>query len=632
MTTTYVSIDWGGTNLKGIILSPDFVSDMFIITSQNLRVITDENLLSVCDNLIKTVRTYTNNPVKWLIGAAGAGNKTIYDRLANALNQVAQTPQEVEVYPDYVCNHAAALGGADGILSINGTGSILYGVKDNTTLRLGGWGFLFDETPSGSYFGKKYIEAVLSGLDGDSSLQGYIDNFENSDGNSIDSGKLLNQIYSSTSIQTDIGKFARKLTAAYDANAPYAIDSINTSINKLCLSIQTMIKRLNLEQPNFCGTGGIWDNWKPFKELVDNSCKNLGIELNWCEKSQPLWMGPIYHYARFNIDAQEILPQIKQRHISSNTTNNLVERQALTETRNPRTRYIDRASTKDAVKYFIQEDANINKAIEASQENIAKAADFAYSSFSKGGRLIYIGAGTSGRLGVLDASECPPTFGVPPSMVVGIIAGGDKALRDAIEGAEDEKEGGVRDLKAVNFTADDTLVGIAASGTTPYVVGGLEYAKSIGAKTVLLCCNPYGKLFNADTIINVAVGPEVIAGSTRLKSGTACKMVLNMISSISMIKIGKVYENLMVDVKATNNKLKRRAVKIVMEAGHISTNDEAERILKQAGGNLKYAIVMTRLNISLEEAKAKLEKAGGYLYKALDEPEEPTKIYQKEQK
>lgn len=292
--------------------------------------------------------------------------------------------------------------------------------------------------------------------------------------------------------------------------------------------------------------------------------------------------------------------------------------QALTETRNPRTLYIDRISTREAVKSFIHEDLSIHAAIEACQENIAKATDLAYSSLAKGGRLVYIGAGTSGRLGVLDASECPPTFGVSPDMVIGIIAGGDKALRDAIEGAEDDKNGGKKDLEAINFSDKDTLVGITASGTTPYVVGALEYAKSLGANTVLLCCNPYGELFKADVLINVAVGPEVIAGSTRLKSGTACKMVLNMISSISMIKLGKVYENLMVDVKATNNKLKKRALKIVMEAGRIP-NYEAEAKLIEANENLKIAIIMARLDVDFESAKRKLESANGYLYKALGE-------------
>lgn len=292
--------------------------------------------------------------------------------------------------------------------------------------------------------------------------------------------------------------------------------------------------------------------------------------------------------------------------------------QALTETRNPRTMYIDRVGTRDAVKSFIREDMAIHSAIEACQESISKAVDLTYSSFVRGGRLVYIGAGTSGRLGVLDASECPPTFGVSPNMVVGIIAGGDKALREAVEGAEDKKKDGEKDLVAINFSNKDILVGITASGTTPYVVGALEYAKSIGSNTVLLCCNPYGELFDADVLINVAVGPEVIAGSTRLKSGTACKMVLNMISSISMIKLGKVYENLMVDVQTTNNKLRKRALKIVMEAGRVP-NYEAEAKLFDAEDNIKLAIIMARLDVDVKKAKSILQNANGFLYKALGE-------------
>ena len=292
--------------------------------------------------------------------------------------------------------------------------------------------------------------------------------------------------------------------------------------------------------------------------------------------------------------------------------------QALTEARNPRTLYIDRISTRDAVKSFIKEDKSIYSAIEACQESIAKAIDLTFSVFTKGGRLIYIGAGTSGRLGVLDASECPPTFGVSPNMVVGLIAGGDKALREAVEGAEDNKKNGEKDLIKINFSNNDILVGITASGTTPYVVGALQYAKSIGANTVLLCCNPYGELFDADVLINVAVGPEVIAGSTRLKSGTACKMVLNMISSISMIRMGKVYENLMVDVQATNSKLRKRALKIVMEAGRVP-NYEAEAKLFDSDGDLKLAIIMARLDVDVEKARNILANANGYLFKALGE-------------
>jgi len=290
--------------------------------------------------------------------------------------------------------------------------------------------------------------------------------------------------------------------------------------------------------------------------------------------------------------------------------------QALTETRNPRTIYIDRVSTRDAVKLFINEDQAIYKAVEACSEPIAQAIELIVSAFKKGGRLIYLGAGTSGRLGVLDASECPPTFGVSPDMVMGIIAGGYQALNNAAEGAEDIVSAGRADLIEVNFCKDDVLVGITASGTTPYVVGGIDYARSIGAHTVLLTCNPYGDLPKTDVLINPAVGPEVITGSTRLKSGTACKMVLNMLSSISMIRIGKVFENLMIDMRATNAKLRRRALRIVMEGGQVP-NYLAEAKLQEADGDVKLAILLARTDFTVEQAKLKLKQAEGVLYKAI---------------
>ncbi len=290
--------------------------------------------------------------------------------------------------------------------------------------------------------------------------------------------------------------------------------------------------------------------------------------------------------------------------------------QALTETRNPRTIYIDRVSTRDAVKHFVTEDQAIYKAVEACSEKIAQAVDLIVNAFKKGGRLIYLGAGTSGRLGVLDASECPPTFGVSPDMVVGIIAGGYQALNNAAEGAEDNVAAGRADLIEINFCKNDVLVGITASGTTPYVTGGIEYARSIGAHTVLLTCNPYGDLPRTDVLINPVVGPEVITGSTRLKSGTACKMVLNMLSSISMIKIGKVFENLMIDMRATNAKLRRRALRIVMEGGQVP-NYLAEAKLQEAEGDVKLAILLARTDLTVSQAKHKLQQAEGVLYKAL---------------
>lgn len=263
-----------------------------------------------------------------------------------------------------------------------------------------------------------------------------------------------------------------------------------------------------------------------------------------------------------------------------------------TEKRNINTMNLDELSTVEIIEKINQEDKKIADCVEPAIPKIGEAVDFAVESIKRGGRLIYIGAGTSGRLGILDASECPPTYGVPFDMVTGIMAGGDKAMRKAIEGAEDSKELAVNDLKKLELSKKDTLVGLAASGRTPYVIGGLEYAKSLGAKTVAVSCVRGAKISKiCDVPIEVVVGAEVVTGSTRMKAGTAQKMVLNMISTTTMVKIGKVYQNLMVDVAATNEKLRVRALNIVSEA--TGTDKEiAKKLLEDSGYDVKAAIVM----------------------------------------
>ncbi len=294
---------------------------------------------------------------------------------------------------------------------------------------------------------------------------------------------------------------------------------------------------------------------------------------------------------------------------------------SLTESRNPRTIFIDRLGTRDLVRLMIQEDKAVSTAIEAVAEPVRQAVDLVVEAFRKGGRLVYVGAGTSGRLGVLDASECPPTFGVDPGQVVALIAGGTNAVTHAAEGAEDDRQAAPRDLKGIRLAERDVVVGITASGFTPYVVAGLEFASGLGCRTVLLTCNPYGELPRTDVLINPVVGPEIVAGSTRLKSGTACKIVLNMLTTASMIRIGKVYQNLMVDVRATNEKLRKRAARIVSEGGEVLP-EQAEECLAKAGGEAKLAIYIARKGGTREEAMAALNAAGGFLYKALGESQD----------
>ena len=293
-----------------------------------------------------------------------------------------------------------------------------------------------------------------------------------------------------------------------------------------------------------------------------------------------------------------------------------------TERRNPRTASIDLASSLEIVDLINAEDRRVPEAVATQREQIARAIDLAETTFRRGGRLFYVGAGTSGRLGVLDASECPPTFGTKPEMVQGIIAGGLPALTRAQEGAEDKVQNGALAMDEHGVNAKDFVIGIAASGTTPYVRAALERASRLGATTGIVACSPppADLVATVDVTMLPIVGPEVVTGSTRMKAGTATKLVLNMITTGAMIRLGKTYGNLMVDLKATNNKLIDRSQRIVMEVTGV-TRDEATALLDRAGKSVKTAIVMQKLGVAKEEAERLLAANGGVVRRVTkDEP------------
>ncbi len=292
--------------------------------------------------------------------------------------------------------------------------------------------------------------------------------------------------------------------------------------------------------------------------------------------------------------------------------------QLVTEQRNPHTLHIDEVPTLEMVRMINQEDQAVALAVEKELPKIAEAVDLITARMEQGGRLIYCGAGTSGRLGVLDASECPPTYGVDPGRVIALIAGGEEALLHAIEGAEDSETLCAQELEELGFCEKDILVGIAASGRTPYAIGGMRYARSKGGAVLALTCNPGSEMAAlADLAISPVVGPEAVTGSTRMKAGTAQKLVLNLLSTGTMIRQGKVYQNLMVDVQPTNLKLVERAKRIVMEASGC-TYEEAARSLEEAGQNPKTAILMQLAGLSAEEASSRLQRCGGHIKRALD--------------
>ncbi|MDE0470139.1 MAG: N-acetylmuramic acid 6-phosphate etherase [Candidatus Poribacteria bacterium] len=293
--------------------------------------------------------------------------------------------------------------------------------------------------------------------------------------------------------------------------------------------------------------------------------------------------------------------------------------QSTTEQQNLNSIDIDLKSTSEIVRIFHEEDRKAVAAVEAESEAIARAIELCVEAFRSGGRLFYVGAGTSGRLGVLDASECPPTFSTPPEMVQGVIAGGDVALRRSVEDEEDKPESGARAVREQQLTPQDVIVGIASSGRTPYVIGALKEAHTVGATTIFFCCVPPPEELKEwiTHFITPIVGPEIIAGSTRLKAGTATKLVLNMLTTVSMIKLGKVYNNLMVDVHASNTKLIARSIRIVQAVTRVDAAT-AEIALAEAGGRAKLAIVMLTKGLNPTDANALLEKHSGFLRQILE--------------
>jgi len=289
----------------------------------------------------------------------------------------------------------------------------------------------------------------------------------------------------------------------------------------------------------------------------------------------------------------------------------------VTEQRNPRSRGLDRLGTKQILGLMNREDRRVPSAVAREIPRIARAVDLIVGRLAKGGRLFYVGAGTSGRLGVLDATECPPTFGTPRTMVQGIIAGGRRALVRSIEGSEDDAKAAAVALRKRRLTKKDVVVGIMASRRTPYALGGLQYGRKVGAATIAVTANPAGKTpLQCDVVIAPRVGPEVLTGSTRLKAGTAQKLVLNMLTTASMVRLGKVYENLMVDLRTASRKLEERTKRVLMHATG-ARYQETQRWLAMAGGSLKVAIVMRRAKVSRAEAERRLKEAQGWVREAI---------------
>jgi len=515
------------------------------------------------EKLFQTIRRGAGARVRSIGGAfAGCQLPTEQTRVEKILRRVWPQAQTVRVVEDTRCLLVAAFGDGPGIGVIAGTGSNVAGQKSARTPleKVGGWGHLFSDRGSAYDLARRGLELVFHQYD-----QGR-------------KNSILAREYLSATGQASLEELVpfmlrdtRKIAVAQWARCVFAAARkgdrdaqllLEEGSSALAEAVSRLARRLRFQRPNVALVGGLFDNQpdyvKFFQRALRRSCPRA--------KSFLLTVPGVFGAARL-VGLEKVPSKIeiaKKPKAIAEPSRLAAFAQAATEQRNPRSRGLDKRSIPQLVDLFIREERHVEKALAAQRKPIAQAATLVAKQLGRGGRLFYVGAGTSGRLGVVDASEMPPTFNAPPEQVQAIIAGGPAAVFRSQEGAEDARETGAAELRARGLTKKDVVCGIAASGQTPFVLGALDYARKLGAGTILLSCNPKRSIrVPVGVAIDLPTGPELVTGSTRLKAGTATKLVLNMLSTIAMVRLGRVRDNLMINVQATNDKLRARAVRLV---------------------------------------------------------------------
>ena len=539
-------------------------------------------------------------------GVDRPGERAMVERLARSL----WPRPALRVENDALAALVGGVGTAYGIVLIAGTGMIAYGVnEEGTHARAGGWGYRADESGSAYTLGLDAVRAVLASHDG-VGLTTCLEETLLRALNLSHVQELIPWLYTADEHVERTAALAPHVLACAKRGDTVAVEIVARGADHLADVVWAVARRLNMDTRSIpvVLAGGVLVHSEFYRQAVTQAIRTR-LPLAWVRLPQDT---PAVGAARLAWEtAGRSLPQWQPITTSERPT-------WTTEWPNVFTRNLDTRTAKEIVGLMHVEDTRAVRSMESALSAIATVVDALAERMARGGRLIYVGAGTPGRLGILDASECPPTFGVSPEVVTAVIAGGEKAIRFAIEGAEDDEEAGYEEVNRLHLTPMDTVVGISASGRTPYVRGALRAARGQGSMTVAIVCNMLSPMEEeADYVIRIPVGPEVIAGSTRLKAGTAQKLVLNMLSTATMVRLGKVYDNLMVDVQPTNHKLRERARRILQTVTQLSPQ-EAEQALEQSGWDVKVALVSTLIGCSPEEARQRLAKANGFVRHAVD--------------
>ncbi len=576
-----LGVEGGGTKTEWVLISdPKNVVKQGELPAANLRLISDEKLAQMFSVLPADVTDVG-------VFLAGCANEADRRRLCSLVKK-NWSSAHVIVGSDADSGFATAFGDGDGICVIAGTGSVVTGRKSGRSEKAGGWGQLLGDKGGGYNLAVQALRFVLSNYD--------IDHRVDELGAQILRTLALNQLGELVSWAADadkmsVAKLAPVVFAAAKNGQPEMLAAVQNGARILAEFTRAVAHRLAMHEPEVRMLGGLFANHPEYADLFKDYLSDLlpGARTGICLRSGALgaaWLAtrdsttcaPLYE--KQNADVLELA-------------------EAATEQRNPRSENLDKLTTAELVDLFVDEETRVNEALTAVRSSLVRAVEITSDALQNGGRLFYAGAGTSGRLGVLDASEIPPTFNAAPELVQGIIAGGHRALHQAVEGAEDQDEAGALAMVERGVTARDVVCGIASSGRTPFVLGALERARAMGARTILLTCNPSRrraeKLWDAE--IDLPTGAELVTGSTRLKAGTATKVALNILSTCTMIRLGKTRGNLMVDVRATNTKLRDRAVRLVRQMCGVSY-DEAQALLLEKNWDVR-AVLDAERNVKV---------------------------------